>query len=73
VSLRKLVVDADPLTWTMSGEPMNLYEECQEPWNAAALVKRREKKEEQAGGMPDGKRQKAMRFTKSDFRDLVID
>ena len=45
---KKPSVDDSPLTWTADGTPMNLYEEAQEPFNAAALKSRREKREREA-------------------------
>ena len=46
VSERKPVVDDEPLSLCMaSGEPLNLYEESQEPYNAGAWKRRREQKE----------------------------
>ena len=43
---RKQTVDSSPLAWAASGEPLNLYEESQEPFQAAAFMG-------QAGGRRD--------------------
>ena len=39
---RKPVVDEAPLAWTLDGEPLDLYAESQEPWNATLAKRRRE-------------------------------
>lgn len=39
---RKPEIDGAPLVFTQSGQPLNLFEESQEPWNASAQKRRRE-------------------------------
>ena len=73
----KMAVDDSPLTWSMAGAPLNLHEESQEPFNAAALRARREKRERDAykkAGEAPAKRSKETpsRITKLDFCALVL-
>lgn len=52
---RKPHVDVTPLVWTASGKSLSLFEESQEPFNAAALKKRREAAAQVAPGQPPSK------------------
>lgn len=73
---KKPVVDNSPLVWVnelgvvaADNGQVNLYEEAQEPFNAAAHRKRREQQERQAAG----KKAKVARFNLLDFTALVLD
>ena len=73
---RKPVVDASPLSWAADGRALELYEESQEPFNAGALKRRREKAEAAreggnppSGGDPPGPPAK---FSKLDLYALVL-
>ena len=71
---KKPHLDSDPLTWTADGSTLCLYEESQEPFNAAAIKARREKRERDAEGLArptDAK--KAYRFGKLDLLAVIID
>jgi len=63
----KPLVDASPLTWTATGEQLNLFQESQEPFMANVLKRRRE----EAESHPQ-KHGKARPFTKLDLFTLVI-
>jgi hypothetical protein len=52
---------------------VNLYEESQEPFNAASWTKRRQKVEAMAAGEAGGKKAKVAKFTPLDFTALVLD
>ncbi len=67
---RKPVVDSSPLTWSATGESLNLFEEAQEPFNARALKQRREVKASVASA-GDAKKAK-LSFTKLDLNALII-
>jgi len=72
-SAKKPVVDkiGDMYVWTASGGALDLYEESQEPFQAKAWKRRREKQElVAAGGQGPAKKG---RFTKLDFTAVVID
>ena len=69
---RKTFVDEGPLVWVASGGELNLYEESQEPFNAAASKRRREAAAARAGGEGAGKKAKAERFSSVDFKALVL-
>jgi len=84
---RKPQVDEAPLVWVSNGRELNLYEESQEPWNAGALKRRREKaavqaagsaaREEAAGraagsGVRAKKKVAGERFANVDFKALVL-
>ena len=67
-SEKKQVVDEQPLSWVLEGQPpMDLFEDSQEPYMAAAWRERRERKDRAASA--DGQRQG---FTKLDFTSLVL-
>ena len=67
---RKPVVDRDPVKWTRDGKELNMFEECQEPFNAKAWVASRERQASQP--LPTKKQKKEQRFTHLDFKALVL-
>lgn len=67
---RKPEVDGAPLVFTQSGQPLNLFEESQEPWNANAQKRRREAAAVVAAASAVAKK---VRFNKMDFTAVVID
>eukprot|EP00973_Karenia_brevis_P078686 10922065-Karenia_brevis.AAC.1 len=72
---KKKDVDPEPLAWTASGVPLNLYEASQEAWNAAVLKRRRETAamkplEGKTAGRKNGTTKE--RFSKMDFTNMVI-
>ena len=71
---RKQQVDDEPLPWTLSGAPLNLYEASQEVWNAGAIKRRREKAEQQAAAaaLEPGAKKERVKFTVLDFKALVL-
>lgn len=66
-SERKPAVDATPHQWTPSGEPLNLFEEAQEPYCAPMWKRRREQHD--AIAIRD---EKTLRFRKFDLTSLII-
>jgi hypothetical protein len=75
---RKPKVDEQPLTWSVDGQPLDLYEESQEPFSALGVRRRREVAETRAAAVavcaPFHKKAKtADRFGKMDFTALVIE
>ena len=71
---RKLQVDAEPLPWTRSGAPFNLYAASQETWNSGAVKKRREEAERRAAAaaLQPGAKKERVKFTVLDFKALVL-
>ena len=73
-SEKKCQVDTDKLCWSASGAELNLYEESQEPWTAAAYKAKREardvRKHADDAAPSAGKRGK-LKFEKLDFYALV--
>lgn len=67
-SLTKPHVDDKPYCWTNGGEDVDLFEESQEPFNAEALRKRREKTDKDAWA----KGESPGPFDKLAFRALVM-
>lgn len=65
---KKPVVDEQPLQYTHDGKALDLHDESQEPFTAAACKKRRDKKEAAAGG----EKKPLPRYTKLDFIALVL-
>ena len=59
---KKVAVDAEPLSWAADGKALNLYEESQEPFNALAMKRRREKKALEPEA-PPAKQAKEEKFT----------
>ena len=68
-TLKKPVVDSAPEKWSADGEEMDLFEEAQRPFMAAAWKRRREEveKEENLGSS-----KKKRRFNKLDLTALVL-
>ena len=64
----KKVVDRQPELWTRDGRKLNLYDESQEPWQAAAWNRKRET----AISEPFAKKTKKDGFNKLDFSALVL-
>ena len=75
---RKPKVDPSPLAWTSTGEPLALYEESQEPFNAHAFKGKREAAElrvaavEAAQAAESPVSDKPAKFGKLDFTALAI-
>jgi len=65
---KKEVVDQKPTTWTPDGRELNLFEEAQRPFNAG--IYKREREAELS--LPFEKKPKKERFTKLDFKSLVV-
>ena len=68
-SEHKPVVDRDPLVWTRDGRKLNLFDECNEPWQVKGWVANRERRCSE----PMSKKQKKKeRFNHLDFKALVL-
>jgi len=66
-SEKKPTVDAEPWQWTFNGKELDLFAESQEPFNAEAHRKRREKKDKDS--ITKGSR---TTFRKLDLNSLII-
>ena len=66
----KPVVDPDPVVWTRDGRELNLFEECNEPFQAKGWVANRERRLSEP---MSEKQKKQERFTHLDFKALFCD
>jgi hypothetical protein len=66
-SEKKPVVDTEPWQWTASGKELDLFAESQDPYNAEAQRKRREKKD--ADAIAQGRR---ATFGKFDLNNVIL-
>ena len=65
----KPIVDRDPVVWTRDGRKLNMFKECQEPFQVNLWVARREARLSEP---ISEKKAKKERFTHLDFKALVL-